>query len=38
LKVINSTKKGKELYNENCKPLKEEIKEVYGRWKVVLYS
>jgi hypothetical protein len=28
----------KDLYKENCKPLKKEIEEVYRRWKDLLCS
>jgi hypothetical protein len=30
---INLTKNVNDLYNENCKPLKKQIKEDYKRWK-----
>jgi hypothetical protein len=30
---VNLTKDVNDLYEENCKPLKKEIKEAYKRWK-----
>jgi hypothetical protein len=35
---INLTMDTKDLYNENYKPLKKEIKEDYRRWKDLPYS
>jgi hypothetical protein len=35
---INLTKETKDLFNENCKPLKKEIKLDIRRWKDLQYS
>jgi hypothetical protein len=35
---VNLTKDVNDLYKENCKPLKKEIKEDYRRWKDLLGS
>jgi hypothetical protein len=35
---VNLTKEVNDLYKENYKPLKKEIKEDYRRWKILLYS